>query len=168
MKMICVFLLIQLNTVPIVFSNTETISELTPILQNLNTFYKIDLNVFINWNISERDFGNLELLNACIVQVNLSSRTFQNFRILGTFTERTLVIVYIEKFPLDAALEEFLPILMWKLHELHIVFITKEEPSDWQEDLFSYCFGEGFINVLLIHLYNQRLSLYSYNPYPVI
>ncbi|XP_001984588.2 uncharacterized protein LOC6557759 [Drosophila grimshawi] len=58
--------------------------------------------------------------------------------------------------------------MLTELHALHIVFITASQPSAWQQDLYAYCFREGFINVLLIHKLNQTLSLYSYNPYPEI
>ncbi|XP_030242835.1 uncharacterized protein LOC115563655 [Drosophila navojoa] len=76
--------------------------------------------------------------------------------------------IYIQTYPLDPRLMNFLPRLLWELHELHIVFITKEESSNWQNDLYSYCFRNGFINVLLIQNLRPEILLYSYNPYPTI
>ncbi|XP_023168149.2 uncharacterized protein LOC111597582 [Drosophila hydei] len=102
------------------------------------------------------------------MQIQLSNNSLADFRILGRFTENTLIVVYIQTYPLDALVADFLPRLLWLLHELHIVFITKEDPRIWQNDLYSYCFQNGFINVLLIQQLHQELALHSYNPYPTI
>ncbi|XP_030242837.1 uncharacterized protein LOC115563657 [Drosophila navojoa] len=102
------------------------------------------------------------------MQIQLSDNSIPDFKLLGRFTEKTLTIVYIQTYPLDPRLMNFLPRLLWELHELHIVFITKEESSNWQNDLYSYCFRNGFINVLLIQNLRPEILLYSYNPYPTI
>lgn len=87
---------------------------------------------------------------------------------LGKYSENALIIVYISNPPLDAIVADFLPYLLWKVHETQIIFITNNTPEAWQIDLFSYSFREGFINVLLVHQQNLTSSLFTYNPYPVI
>ncbi|XP_043866151.1 uncharacterized protein LOC6583394 [Drosophila mojavensis] len=100
--------------------------------------------------------------------IQLSNNSNPDFKLLGRFTEKTLIIVYIQAYPLDPRLMNFLPRLLWELHELNIIFITKEDPSNWQNDLYSYCFYNGFINVLLIQKLRPEILLYSYNPYPTM
>lgn len=165
-SIIWLLLLIQFNEIPKVFSDRSF--EITRTIQELNAAYNVNNNIFINWNESEDDLVDLQQLDTCKIHLNLYAKSFNNFRILGKFTEKSIIIVYIKKGLLDESLMEMLPSLMWRLHELHIVFITKDEPVAWLEDLFNYSFREGFINVLLIQQYNQTLSLYSYNPYPNI
>ncbi|KAH8415633.1 hypothetical protein KR222_006951, partial [Zaprionus bogoriensis] len=141
----------------------------TAIIQQLNLAYNTQLNIVVNLNdFQDSNAVNFNQLDTSLVQLQLPSSSFNNFRLLGIFSVKTIIIVHINTPPLDAAVADFLPYLLWKHHELHIVFITKEEPSAWLQELFSYSFREGFINVLLIHQGNQTLSLYSYNPYPVV
>lgn len=165
---IWLLLLIQLSGTRKTFSDRSSVSELTRIIQQLNGAYNINLNIFINWNEREENHVDLKRLKTCIIQLNLTSNTFNNFNLFGKFIENAIIIVHIDNPPLDSAVADFLPYLLWKVHETQIIFITNDKPDAWQEDLFSYCFRKGFINVLLIHQHKNTLSLYSYNPYPVI
>lgn len=167
-KVFWLLFLLQFNGIPRVVAQRSTAFKLTSILQQLNEAYNINLNIFINWNEREESFVDLKRLDASILQLNLSADTFNNFHMLGKYSENALIIVYIKNPPLDTAVAHFLPYLLWKVHETQIVFITNNKPDAWLEYLFSYSFREGFINVLLVHQENQTTSLYTYNPYPVI
>ncbi|KAH8369896.1 hypothetical protein KR093_001389, partial [Drosophila rubida] len=115
-----------------------------------------------------KDKLDLTLLETPSIQLELSIKSFDSFRILGKFTEKTLIIVKIKDTPIHTGISNFLPYLLKELHELNIVFITDHDPIIWLKDLFVYCFREGFVNSLVIYHHNETTSLYSYNPYPEI
>ncbi|KAH8369895.1 hypothetical protein KR093_001390 [Drosophila rubida] len=151
--------------------NTEQTSpkwSVTYILQQLNEALNSSLNVFLNFKDVTRDKLDLTLLETPSIQLELSIKSFDSFRILGKFTEKTLIIVKIKDTPIHTGISNFLPHLLKELHELNIVFITDHDPIIWLKDLFVYCFREGFVNSLVIYHHNETTSLYSYNPYPEI
>ncbi|KAH8302316.1 hypothetical protein KR044_005080 [Drosophila immigrans] len=146
---------------------TTSISGVTQILQQLNEALNSRLNIFLNFKHVSNEKLDLTLLKTPSIQLELTMKTFNYFRLLGKFIRKTLIIVNIKEPPIDPAVAHFLPHLLKELHELRIVFVTEEDPTFWQKDLFIYCFGEGFINTLLIHHHNGSTFLYSYNPYPI-
>ncbi|KAH8302315.1 hypothetical protein KR044_005078, partial [Drosophila immigrans] len=151
--------------------NTEqatSISGVTKILQQLNYVLNTSLNIFISsMDVMEHNM-QLRLLETPSIQLDLSMKSFNYFGVLGNFNRNTLIVVNIKEPPIDSSVKNFLPYLLKELHELHIVFITEQDPTTWQKDLFIYCFGEGFVNALLIYHLNETTSLYSYNPYPTV
>ncbi|KAH8371449.1 hypothetical protein KR093_007515, partial [Drosophila rubida] len=144
---------------------SEVPSGITQILLQLNAKYKTNLNLFINTQDVNLDY---QLLEIPAIQLQMEIKNFHQFRLLGSFSNNALIIVNIKVPPLDPDVANYLPYLLRELHELHIVFITVEDPISWQEDLYRYCYEEGFINILLIHENNQTQLLYSYKPYPEI
>jgi len=148
--------------------NFQKSSGVTQLLLQMNSQYKTDLNIFINLENIFRDTLDFKQLETPALQLQTSINTFHYFRLLGSFTEKTLVIVNIKEPPLDSSVINILPYLLRRLHELHLVFLTEEDPSLWQNDLYKFCFTEGFINTLLIYHRKKNHSLYSYNPYPEI
>ncbi|KAH8302317.1 hypothetical protein KR044_005085 [Drosophila immigrans] len=147
---------------------TTSISGVTKILQQLNEALNSRLNIFLNFKDVSMDKLDFTLLETPSINLELSKNPFNYFRLLANFNRNTLIVVNIKEPPIDSSVSHFLPYLLKELHELHIVFVTEEDPTFWQKDLFIYCFAEGFVNSLLIHQYNGTTSLYSYNPYPLI
>ncbi|KAH8369894.1 hypothetical protein KR093_001391 [Drosophila rubida] len=147
---------------------TTSLCCVTQILQQLNVALNSSLNIFLNFEDVSSDELELTLLETPSIQLQLTVMNFKYFRILGKFTRKALIIVNIKRHPIDPVLSHFLPHLLKELHELHIVFITEQSPIIWLKDLFVYCFGEGFVNSLLIYHRNGTTSLYSYIPYPVV
>ncbi|KAH8252933.1 hypothetical protein KR032_002765, partial [Drosophila birchii] len=141
-------------------------SELEPnqILRELNLVLQPELNIFVDCE-NMFNFRNLSILNQVDTpKILLSSREPINLRIRGNFTEQALTIVQLENVGLDKEVFKLLPYLLDELHELHIVFLSEEDPKQFQMQLYIYCYSMGFVNVLLIH----RQDLYSYLPYPSI
>ncbi|KAH8302320.1 hypothetical protein KR044_005102, partial [Drosophila immigrans] len=145
--------------------NSEQTSGITQIVMQLNAKYKTNLNVFINSEDFTLDF---QLLETPAIQLQMTIKNFQEFSLHGNFSNNALIIVFIRFPPLDPAVAFHLQSLLRERHELHIVFISEEDPNIWQEDLYKFCFERGFINTLLIHQANETQLLYSYNPYPKI
>ncbi|KAH8371448.1 hypothetical protein KR093_007514 [Drosophila rubida] len=140
-------------------------SGLTHVLQQLNAELKTTLNIVINIDHLNH-YINYELFKMPVVHIQPSMESFRPFRLVESFTKNSLIVVNMRETPLEAAVKNLLPYLLKELHELHIVFITEEHPNSWQEELYRYCFQEGFINTLLIHFHNGITSFYSYFPYP--
>ncbi|XP_016947341.1 uncharacterized protein LOC108022754 [Drosophila biarmipes] len=137
--------------------------ESSQVLRELNQAFQMELNVFIDF----KDFGALSVLHSLDtprILLSSSSKEAKELRILGNFTERALILVELKDFGLDTQVAKLLPRLLDKLHELHIAFLSLEEPAFSKQELYTYCFKEGFINVILIH----GKDLYSYLPYPTI
>ncbi|KAH8284898.1 hypothetical protein KR054_002549, partial [Drosophila jambulina] len=126
------------------------------IIHELNLALRIELNVLID---VEDTYGSSILHSLDTPRIQLSSKSSQamNLRLRGNFTYQALIIVQLMDLGLDPKVANFLP-------HLHIVFLSKKEPESLQKELYTYCYKEGFINVVLIH--NNRL--YSYLPYPSI
>jgi len=137
--------------------------ESTKVLRELNCAFQTELNVFIDF----KDFGGLNIIHSPHtprILLNSSSREAKDLRVCGNFTERALILVQLTASGLDPKVANLLPHLLDKLHELHIVFLLVEEPEFSKEQLYTYCFKEGFVNVILIY----GKDLYSYHPYPTI
>ncbi|XP_017061753.1 uncharacterized protein LOC108101788 [Drosophila ficusphila] len=138
-------------------------SKSLQILHELNTDFGMELNVFV-------DFGNLESLyllkNLDTPRIQLTSQSAESwdFQIRGIFTERSLVLVRLGDSGLDPRVASLLPHLVDKVHELHFVFLSMQEPLFPKDDLYTYCYKQGFVNVLLI----GAGIMYSYLPYPYI
>ncbi|XP_017016833.2 uncharacterized protein [Drosophila kikkawai] len=133
------------------------------IIHELNLALRTELNVLID----VEDFLSSSILYGLDTpRIQLSSKSIEamNLRLRGNFTSQALIIVQLMEFGLDPKVVDFLPLLLDRLHELHIVFLSKEDPESLQTELYTYCYKEGFINVILI--YND--CLYSYLPYPSI
>ncbi|XP_052838749.1 uncharacterized protein LOC128254024 [Drosophila gunungcola] len=133
------------------------------VINELNQALKIELNVFIDFE----DFGSyntLYNLDTPKLKLTLECEDIKDFRIRGRFTERTLIIVKLKDSGLDPNVADFLPNLLDELHELYIVFLSTEEPVFLKEDLFTYSYKQGFVNVILLH----GKDLYGYLPYPSI
>ncbi|XP_034109700.2 uncharacterized protein LOC117571593 [Drosophila albomicans] len=143
--------------------NSKMTPEITKILMELNAKYATELNVFINFQEYYMDF---QLLISPAIQLQTTTKKFRRFRLHDNFSHNALIIIAIRVPPLDPEVAYHLPYLLKELHELHIVFITDQDPQSWQQDLFRYCFQEGFINTLLIHQSNRDVFFYSYIPYP--
>ncbi|XP_062127790.1 uncharacterized protein LOC133840143 [Drosophila sulfurigaster albostrigata] len=143
--------------------NSKMTPEITQTLMELNAKYATELNVFINFQEFYMDF---QLLISPAIQLQMTAEKFRRFRLHDNFSHNALIIIDIRVPPLDPEVAYHLPYLLRELHELHIVFITDQDPQSWQQDLFRYCFREGFINTLLIHQNNRNVSFYSYIPYP--
>ncbi|KAH8302318.1 hypothetical protein KR044_005090, partial [Drosophila immigrans] len=143
-------------------------TSVTQILQQLNEALNSSLNIFLNIQDVSSDKLELTLLETPSIKLEVSMKSVNHFRVLGNFNRKTIIIVNIKEPPIDPAVANFLPHLLKELHELHIVFITELAPTIWPKQLFVYCFGQGFVNALLIHHLNKTTSLYSYNPYPTV
>ncbi|XP_017124273.2 uncharacterized protein LOC108144140 [Drosophila elegans] len=133
------------------------------VINELNQALQIELNVFIDFE----DFGSsntLFNLDTPKIQLTLECEDIKDFRIRGHFTERALIIVKLKDSGLDHNVADFLPNLLDELHELNIVFLSTEEPVFLKEDLFTYSYKQGFVNVILIY----GKDLYGYLPYPSI
>ncbi|KAH8301916.1 hypothetical protein KR044_000795 [Drosophila immigrans] len=164
-----VLTLLLLSRLAIVHSKQMfPMSGVTQSLLQLNTALETSLNIFVNFKDVSNDKLDLKLLKTSMIQIELSRKSFNYFRLIGHFTGKTLIIVNIKEPPIDGSVSYFLPYLLKDLHELHIVFYTEADPTIWLRDLFIYCFGEGFVNSLLIRQHNGTTFLYIYNPYPTI
>lgn len=126
------------------------------ILHELNLALQTELNVFIDL---EDSFSFLDT-----PRILLNSSEPMDLCLRGNFTEQALVIVQLKDTGLDNKVSHLLPYLLSELHELHIVFISREDPELFQKQLYNYCYSMSFVNVLLIFQQN----LYSYLPYPKI
>ncbi|XP_017070105.2 uncharacterized protein LOC108107199 [Drosophila eugracilis] len=138
-------------------------SETVQVIRELNHVFQTELNVFIDFD----DLYSSNILkNLDTPRILLSSklREPRDFQIRGNFTERAIVIVRLMEFGLDPKVASLLPHLMDKLHELHTVFMSMEEPAFLKQELYTYCFKEGLINVILLN----GKDLYSYLPYPSV
>jgi len=124
-------------------------SEAIKVIRELNRAFQTELNVFIDF----KDFGGLNILHS-----------LDPPRILLNSSSGALILVQLTDSGLDPKVANLLPHLLDKLHELHIVFLSMEEPVFSKRDLYTYCFKEGFVNVILI----CGKDLYSYLPYPTI
>ncbi|XP_022229760.2 uncharacterized protein LOC111079063 [Drosophila obscura] len=128
----------------------------------LNRALGMELNVFINFE----EYGESETLQALHtprIQLEIKSNA-SVYRLTGDITERSLVVVYLGQSLLDSSVAELLPQLLDELHQLQIAFVCREDPTSWQQDLFTYCYQKGFLHVILIH----QNSFYTYQPYPSI
>ncbi|SPP73348.1 uncharacterized protein LOC117592347 [Drosophila guanche] len=124
----------------------------------------MELNVFINFVEPGGESGTLQALDTPQMQLELKSNA-SSYRLAGKITERALVVVYLVQSQLDPVVAEQLTQLLGELHQLQIVFVCREEPTSWQQqEIFTYCYQSGFLQVLLMH----RSSLYTYQPYPSI
>ncbi|BFG05620.1 uncharacterized protein DMAD_04313 [Drosophila madeirensis] len=124
----------------------------------------MELNVFINFEEYGGESDTLQALDTPQMQLELKSKAC-SYRLTGNITERALVVVYLGQSQLHPAVAEHLPQLLGELHQLQIVFVCREEPTSWQQQqIFTYCYQSGFLQVLLIH----RGKLYTYQPYPSI
>ncbi|XP_016972349.2 uncharacterized protein LOC108039774, partial [Drosophila rhopaloa] len=138
-------------------------TESTGVIHELNTALQIELNVLIDLE----DFSSLNILQRLDVpriQITSSSEENKDFRICGHFTEQALIIVKLMDFGLDPKVANFLPLFLDELHELHIIFLSVEEPVFLKKDLYTYCYKQGFVNVILVY----GKDLFSYLPYPSI
>ncbi|XP_033233550.1 uncharacterized protein Ir60e, partial [Drosophila pseudoobscura] len=140
-----------------------SISGPTEVLLELNHALGTELNVFINFQEYGGESSTLHTLDTPRIQLAVEANA-SSYRLTGNFTERALVVVYLGESLLDPSAAELLPQLLDELHELQIVFVSREDPTSWQQELFSYCYQKGFLHVILIH----QSSLYTYLPYPSI
>ncbi|KAH8234297.1 hypothetical protein KR038_007215, partial [Drosophila bunnanda] len=129
-------------------------------LREINFALRTELNVLVDIE----DSFTFQGLDTSRIQLSSKSSKALNLRLRGNFTSQALIIVQLMDFGLEPKVANFLPLLLDRLNELHILFLTKKDPEFLQEELYAYCYKEGFINVILIH--NDRL--YSYLPYPSI
>ncbi|XP_017016834.2 uncharacterized protein [Drosophila kikkawai] len=134
--------------------------EPSQVLSELNLILRSELNVFVDFE----DFSSFLNLNLDTPRIQLSSREPFNLRIRGNFTEQALIIVQLTDIVLDNEVSKLLSCLLNELHELHIVFLSREDPELFQKQLYIKCYSMGFVNVLLVHLQD----LYSFLPYPSI
>ncbi|XP_020802060.1 uncharacterized protein LOC110179044 [Drosophila serrata] len=130
------------------------------VLRELNFAFQTELNVLVDIEDS------FVVQDSSTPKIQLSSKSSEslNLRLRGNFTSQALIIVQLMDFGLEPKVADFLPLLLDRLNELHIVFLTKKDPEFLQKQLYTYCYKEGFINVILLH--DDRL--YSYLPYPSI
>ncbi|XP_039483194.1 uncharacterized protein LOC120446340 [Drosophila santomea] len=135
------------------------------VLHDLNRALQTELNVFIDLDGFENS-EILHILDTPRILLSSNSSAARDLRVRGNFKERALIIVSLMKSGRDVnqLVLRLLPRMLDELHELHIVFLATEEPRFSQEDLYAYCFKEGFVNVILL----RGKSLYSYLPYPRI
>ncbi|EDV57019.2 uncharacterized protein LOC6548254 [Drosophila erecta] len=136
------------------------------VLQDLNKALQTELNVFIDFECSECSSEILRKLDTPRVLLSSNSSQARDLRLRGNFTERALIIVSVKESgpELNQLVAILLPRLLHELHELHIVFLGNEEPGFAQQNLYAYCFKEGFVNVILL----RGKRLHSYLPYPRI
>ncbi|EDV37779.2 uncharacterized protein Dana_GF19765 [Drosophila ananassae] len=136
-------------------------------IQKLNNAFQMELNVFIDcedW-FRFQDESIFQILDT--PRILFTKSDIGNYRIYGNFTEKTLIVVFFPeaKNSLDPLVTKLLSNLVDNLHEIHVVFVAAEEPDDsWKMNLYTFCYKEGLINVILI--YNE--NIYSYLPYPKI
>lgn len=107
-------LLIALQTggVNAVNSQPPQSTGLLQVLQQLNGVYKIGLNIFINMRNSSQDMLDLQFLDTPRIQIQLSENCSNDYRVFGRFTEKTLIVAYIQSPPLDAPVAALLPRLL--------------------------------------------------------
>ncbi|KAH8401172.1 hypothetical protein KR009_003513 [Drosophila setifemur] len=135
------------------------------VIHELNVFFKMELNVFVDFTDFFDYRETIIFPNRDTPKILINSKSGRtDLKLRGNFTERALIIVHLPQPQLDTSVSNLLPYLLDQLHELHIVFLSKEHPASWQEDVFTYCYQQGFINALLIH----HQDLYSYMPYPAV
>lgn len=136
-------------------------------IQTLNSAFKMELNVFIDCEdcLHSQDKSIFQILDT--PRIILTKNSIGNYRIYGNFTEKGLAIVFFSetKKSLDPLVAKLLSSLLDNLHEMHLAFVAAEKPDDtWKMDLYTFCYQEGLINVILIYEEN----IYSYLPYPKI
>ncbi|XP_017004301.3 uncharacterized protein Ir67b [Drosophila takahashii] len=128
-------------------------------IQELNTLYQTELNVFLN-------FGNgsdiLEAARQPFVPT-LSIKRSENQMVLeGNFSSCTLTVLYLE----DEYLYRDLNYLMqwlWKYHHLQVLIFLKGGTFKKITQVFSYCFNKGFFNLLV--MLPDSEGIYSFMPY---
>lgn len=155
------FLLVSVLLCLVGASYSESIQ--VQVLQDLNLALQTELNVFIDFECCATS-EILHKLDSPRILLSSNSREARDLRIRGNFTESTLIIVSVMDSDLNPLVASLLPRLLDELHELHIVFLSNEEPGFPKQDLYTYCFKEGFVNIILM----SGKGLYSYLPYPSI
>ncbi|XP_030372191.1 uncharacterized protein LOC115622401 [Scaptodrosophila lebanonensis] len=132
------------------------------VISQLNWDLNLTLNIYMDW---DRDHLSLtkKLLHTDVPNMLLGGSNAMNLKLLGTFTERALTIVYLKESTLNQTLSEVVKVL-WQLHHLPLLFILPTEEDSVLETLFERALHNGFLHVLVLHGDN----LYTYQPYPTI
>lgn len=134
-------------------------NRLVQTVQELNNIYQTELNVFL-------EFGNgadiLESAQGTFVPT-LWIKNPQNQKVMkGNFTSCTLTILYLEDEHLDRGLY-YLANWLWEYHHLEVLIYFNGRSYDKLIQIFSRCFNEGFVNVLVMLPGSDEL--YTFMPY---
>nr|NP_648393.1 ionotropic receptor 67b [Drosophila melanogaster]AAF50158.1 ionotropic receptor 67b [Drosophila melanogaster] len=134
-------------------------NRLVQTVQELNNIYQTELNVFL-------EFGNgadiLESAQGTFVPT-LWIKNPQNQKVMkGNFTSCTLTILYLEDEHLDRGLY-YLANWLWEYHHLEVLIFFNGGSYDKLIQIFSRCFNEGFVNVLVMLPGSDEL--YTFMPY---
>ncbi|KAH8266065.1 hypothetical protein KR038_001859 [Drosophila bunnanda] len=128
-------------------------------IRELNILYKTELNVFV-------EFGNGSDMLEAARQPFLPSLWLRNIEtqmvLEGNFSSCTLTILYLEETQLSNGLD-YLTKWLWKYQHLHVLIFYKDGSAENVYKIFKHCFGEGFVQVIVM-LPNSQ-GLYSFMPY---
>ncbi|XP_037719998.1 uncharacterized protein LOC119553612 [Drosophila subpulchrella] len=128
-------------------------------IQELNNLYQVELNVFL-------EFGNgSDILAAArqpFIPSLLTKNTETQFVMEGNYSSCTLTVLYLEDEYLHRGLN-YLANWLWKYQHLQVLIFYKGETYQNLPEIFSYSFGKGFVEILVM-LPNSD-GLYSFMPY---
>ncbi|KAH8297509.1 hypothetical protein KR054_000814 [Drosophila jambulina] len=128
-------------------------------IRELNGLYQTELNVFV-------EFGNGSDILEAARQPFMPSLWLRNTEIQlvleGNFSSCTLTILYLEETRLISGLD-YLTKWLWKYQHLHVLIFYKDGSPKNLYKIFKHCFGEGFVQVIVM-LPNSE-GLYSFMPY---
>lgn len=120
--------------------------------------YNMELNVYL-------EFGQSSLLP--VIQTVLPTLQVSDARqqhvLMGNFSERTLTIVYMED-SYATTVFSYLTNWLWRAQQLQVLIIYPEATTGKLLRLFSHCWQQGMVHILV--LVPQTGELYSYMPYP--
>jgi len=128
-------------------------------IQELNNLYQVELNVFL-------EFGNGSDILAAARRPFIPSLWIKNTKtqlvMEGNYSSCTLTVLYLEDEYLHRGLN-YLTNWLWKYHYLQVLIFYNGETYQKLTEIFSYCFGNGFVEILVM-IPNSK-GLYTFMPY---
>ncbi|KAH8301915.1 hypothetical protein KR044_000796 [Drosophila immigrans] len=128
-------------------------------IEQLNSLYLMELNVYLQ-------FSNgsviMPVLQPELPTLRPNSST-QQLMLAGNFSERALTIVYLEHSEV-ASMLDYLTRWLWRVQQLQVLIIYPHATRDDLWQLFTYCWQQGMVHILV--LLPETQQLFSYMPYP--
>lgn len=127
-------------------------------INELNVLYNMELNVYLEFGQSSW----MPVIETVLPTLQVGDATQQHV-LMGNFSERTLTIVFMED-SYETSVFSYLTNWLWRAQQLQVLIIYSEATTVKLVRLFSHCWQQGMVHILV--LVPQTEELYSYMPYP--
>ncbi|KAM8709939.1 hypothetical protein ACLKA7_016701 [Drosophila subpalustris] len=137
-------------------------SFISQCIDQLNALYFIELNVYLQFG-SKSAYEVILPAREPVVPTLRPNCEEQQLVLTGNFSERALTIIYLEDSQ-ATRMFAYLTSWLWRTQQLQVLIIYPGATTGKLFQLFSHCWHQGMVHILV--LLPETQQLYSYMPYP--